>query len=214
MLEIARLRLYTLSGLRGPFTGRLPSRMAACVAAALAMQVPQAFAQTDSAVGDFYARLVRGVEGVAGKSGGAAVAACVQFFRSVADTDAFVRATAQGTWQKMTTAQRSAYRNAIEQKVAGDCARESGGAGGAVSLGGVQPGGGSDRLVTIYLKQPNGGGLTTVWRVRAASSGAELRAVDLIVDGRSAVSSLRDKTNAALARSSGNIDTMIGAMGR
>jgi ABC-type transporter MlaC component len=50
-----------------------------------------------------------------------------------------------------------------------------------------------------------------VWRLRGAGT---LRAVDVVIDGRSMVLSLRDETHALLERNGGDMDRVIEALGR
>jgi hypothetical protein len=181
-----------------------------------AIHAPWAFAQVDPSVNEFFSRVTSGVAAIAGKTGDGATSACLRLFRSLFDEDAFVRGTADTAWQAMTASQQAAYRVAIEGRVAEECVRQNGGAtGGSVILVGVRQGDGGDQLVATRGYREDGAATpTTVWRVRAPRSGAALRAVDVTVDGRSALISLRDEASAALARSSGDVNALIAAMGR
>jgi ABC-type transporter MlaC component len=181
--------------------------------AVLVMSALSARAQSDGQVNDFVARLTSGVRG-AGTTPSAAMSACAQLFRSVADAPAIARAAAGPAWRSMTSRHRNAYSAAIERRISADCAREGGDrAFGAITLVGASPTQSGHRLITTRV---NAGGrsMTIVWRVHASTSGSSLRAVDLLVEGRSVVAALHDETAAVLAGTSGDLDAMIKAIQR
>jgi ABC-type transporter MlaC component len=79
---------------------------------------------------------------------------------------------------------------------------------GKVTLAGVRTVSGGDRLVTTRFDGE--GSRTVTWRVRG--SGSRLKAVDVIADGRSAVSSARQEYARVLESNHGNVDALIAFM--
>src|SRR6478672_2129764 len=82
-------------------------------------------AQLDAPSQAFLQRLNGAITSLDGKGGKSAFSACLSFVRSLMDVDAIARRAADDAWQRMTTAQRAAFRAALERRAAGNCVGEN-----------------------------------------------------------------------------------------
>jgi hypothetical protein len=78
---------------------------------------------------------------------------------------------------------------------------------------GVRTGEAGDRLLAIRTGRPGDTGRVVVWRLRPGPD-HRLRAVDILLDGRSMVISMSDEARAVLERTNGDIDALLGSLGR
>jgi ABC-type transporter MlaC component len=169
-----------------------------------------ATAAVDPAAAEFVAGVNRTISQFAA-GGGQADAFCVNLINSSFDFDAMARTTSVGTWDGMNSQQRAAYRAAFLRRAGRDCALQASHSGGEpLALLGVRMGDG-DLLIATQSTQAGQRGRVVVWRVRP-EGGKRLRAVDVIVDGRSMVLAVREEAKVALARGGGP-DALIKALG-
>jgi len=172
-------------------------------------------ASIDAASSDFLSRLNDAVTGLAGKTGQDAYVSCQSYVRSLLDLDVIAQRTAAAVWDHMSLKQQSAYRAALERRAAKNCVNENANnSGKSVAFLGIRPGG-AERLLATRAEQKNGEpGRTVVWRLPASDTPEGVRAVDVLVDGRSTVLSLRDEAKGLLDDNKGDINTMITGIGR
>lgn len=171
-----------------------------------------AVAQVDGAGQEFFSRIRATASALAGKSGDEALAGCTGLVRELLDLDQVARRAAGDVWQRMSEAQRTAYGAALQRGAARRCVEENRRSSGeAVILLGMRRAEDGDRLLAT---RQGADSRTLIWRLPANAGERRLRAVDLMVDGRSTVLTLRDETAASLQRANGNIDAMIEALGR
>jgi len=173
-----------------------------------------AIGQIDPSVSEFFSRVAQAVSTLAGKTGKDADSACLALVQSLFDLDAFDHGTAGPVWDRMTAEQRTAYGAALEQRAVSNCVNDNQkNTGITASYLGVRATADGDRLLATRVGQPNStAGRTVIWRL-SAKGPPELRATDLLVDGRSTVLSLRDEVSALLQRNNGDIDAMIRGLG-
>lgn len=136
---------------------------------------------------------------------------CRALLTEILDLPAMARATNSEIWEQMTPAQREVLGAAFEHRMVSRCVRQFAQYGGeTMSLAGVKSISGGDMLATIRLGQRDDAKLVT-WRLQ--NSGADtLRAVDVITEGRSAVSDARNEFAAVLQSVNGDIEALIAFM--
>jgi len=126
------------------------------------------------------------------------------------DIDAMAPVVSAGVWPKFNGNQRSAYRAAIERRIAGDCRSRSGDiAGKTMAVAGERQGERGDRFIAVRATE--GGGRQLIWRVRAGSGG--LRAVDVTVDGKSLAVTMERDAKALLQKAGGDLQQFVKLMG-
>jgi ABC-type transporter MlaC component len=183
--------------------------MSLLIGVCFAGSTASAYAQVDQAVADFLGGLNHTVSLFAGKGSDGAQAFCGSVINASFDFDAMARETSAGAWDRMSAPQRQAYHTAFLRRVERDCAFMSARSGGEVlRLVGTRTTDGGDRLVATQVTEDGQNGRVIVWRVRPDAR-KRLRAVDVIVDGRSMAIGIHDEAKAALDRNDGNIDALI-----
>jgi hypothetical protein len=172
-------------------------------------------ASIDAASSDFVSRLNSAVTSLAGKTGKAAYASCLSYVRSLLDVDVIARRAAADVWIRMTAEQRNAFRAALERRAAHNCVTENANnSGKPAAILGIRASG-AERLLATRAEQKNGEpGRTVVWRLPAGDIPEGIRAVDVLIDGRSTVLSLRDEATGLLADNNQDINTLITGIGR
>jgi len=158
-------------------------------------------ASLDPDAADFVARLNKAVTLLAGKSGKAAYSSCQSYVETLIDVDSIAERTAGPAWAKMTADQRDAYRAALEKRAVRNCVSENESNGGRL-------------LATLPHEQGNGPERTVVWRLPDAGTALDIRAVDVLIDGRSTVLTLRDEARNLLEGNNGDINALIAGIGR
>jgi hypothetical protein len=168
-----------------------------------------AAAQTDPQVTEFLASVNRSIAELAGQAGSQASLTCGQIVVSAINMDAVTRSALGHLWDRMTPQQRATYRVAAQRWAVRDCLRQSHDIGGhPLGFLGIRQGVAGERLLATRSSQP---AHTVIWRLRGSG---RVQAIDLVIDGRSMILSLRDETKALLDRNNGDIDMAIGALGR
>jgi hypothetical protein len=123
--------------------------------------------------------------------------------------DAVAQSATGPIWVRMSPQQRAAFRTAARRWAIRDCIRQNQSAEGSpLVLLGLKQGEDSARLLATRSSKP---AHTIVWRLHGAG---KAQAVDVVVDGRSSVISLRNETKALLGRNNDDIDVATEMLGR
>lgn len=163
-------------------------------------------AAADAAVDAFVGQINATIGSISPGDPAGASSACTRLIRQSFDLDAMAPTASAGTWKRMNSAQRSAYRSGLARQAARDCASRSGEfAGQKMQFVGVRTGDGGDRFIAVKAK-----GRTLIWRVRGSG---RLRAIDLTVNGRSMVNAAQREAKAILQRSGGDLQALIKSVG-
>ena len=168
-----------------------------------------AAAQTDPQVAEFLDSINRSIAELAGQAGSQASLTCERIVVSAINMGAVTESALGPVWDRMTSQQRAAYRVAAQRWAVRDCVRRNQDIGGnPLEFLGVRQGVAGERLLATRSSQP---AHTVIWRLRGSG---RVRAVDVVIDGRSMILSLRDDMKALLDHNNGDIDMAIGALGR
>jgi ABC-type transporter MlaC component len=163
--------------------------------------------QQDAKTTEIMTQITRYVKELAGKPDDAAREICARSSESLMDVDAVVKVGSEDIRNKMTPAQRSAYREAALAWIIRHCVRENrGNKGEEPQVMGVRQGESGDRLLALKTEDP---AHFVVWRLRGVG---KLRVVDVVMDGVSMALTLRDETSDRLRQDDNNIDAMIRAL--
>jgi ABC-type transporter MlaC component len=186
----------------GTMLARFVGRLLICLAVAAVGNFGVAKAASDPAVDDFVARVNATVGALKPGDTAGARAACTRLVEQAFDIDAMAPVTSAGAWQRMTAAQKKAYRSGLARRAARDCATRSRDfAGQTMQLVGVRTGEGGDRFIAVKGKSR-----TAIWQVRGS---ARLRAVDVSVAGRSLVVAAQKDAKRVLQNSGGDLQALI-----
>jgi len=165
-------------------------------------------AQTDPEVAEFLASVNRSITELTDQTGSRASATCGQIVASAINMDSVTRSALGHMWDRITSQQRTAYRAAAQRWAVRDCLqRNHDNDGHPLEFLGVRQGEAGERLLATRSGQP---AHTVIWRLRGSR---RVQAVDIVVDGRSMILSLRDDTKALLDRNNGNFDVATRALG-
>lgn len=187
------------------FVGRLIA--AALIALSLTRAVS---AEEDAAVAEFVTRINQSVFALGAAQGyERAQAVCLTLLRSVLNVDAMASSISAGSWTGMTPQQRASFRTVVENRISRDCARNRGNRDESLTLVGVRRGNDGARLIATRWGAADAG-RTVIWRVHSGSD-QRLRAIDVLLDGRSLVISLTAEVREMLERTNGNIDALLSA---
>lgn len=181
----------------------------ACVPTLALALVHPASGQTDARVDEFFASVNKSITDVAGQAEPQASIICHRVVASLLNMDAIVRGALASSRLPLSPQQRAAYHAAAVRWAVRDCVRRNGdNRGTPLELVGIRSGDAGERIVATRSAQP---AHTAIWRLRGTG---RLQAVDVVIDGRSMVLSLRDETNALLDRYGNDIDKALAALGR
>jgi ABC-type transporter MlaC component len=168
-----------------------------------------ATAQTDPQVAEFLTSINRSITELPGQTGSQASLTCGRIVASAINMGAVTESALGPVWDRMTSQQRAAYRVAAQRWAVRDCVRRNQDIGGnPLEFLGVRQGAAGERVLATRSSQP---AHTVIWRLRGSG---RVRAVDVVIDGRSMILSLRDDMKAVLDHNNGDIDMAIGALGR
>lgn len=135
--------------------------------------------------------------------------ACDRIVTTAINMDAVAQSAMGPIWVRMSPQQRAAFRAAARRWAIRDCIRQNQGAeGGPLELLGLKQGEDSARLLATRSSKP---AHMIIWRLHGAG---KAQAVDVVVDGRSSVISLRNETKALLGRNNDDIDAATEMLGR
>jgi ABC-type transporter MlaC component len=192
---------------------RLVQKLAAryCFAGALATLILPAFAQTKPSVEAFVAKLdnaIRNIHQNSKKDSKLVDVGCRELLNEILDLNTMAQAAYVEVWERMTPPQRDIVRAAFEQRLISNCIRQfEGYEGDSLQLAGVRTTADGDQLATIRVGSQDDGKLVT-WRLHSFGP-ANLRAIDVISDGRSVVIDARNEVAAVLQSGDGDIEALI-----
>jgi ABC-type transporter MlaC component len=179
------------------------------VAFAVLVTGQTAMAQSDSQVSEFMAAINRSITQLASRSATDAAGICRRITTQAVNMDAVAGNALGEISSRMSPRQRADYRTAALRWAVRDCVRMNGDNSGApLTFAGVRRAQSGGLLLATRSDQPPH---MIVWRL---SGSDRLKAVDVIVDGRSMTHALREETAAVLNRSDQNIDMAIATLGR
>jgi ABC-type transporter MlaC component len=138
---------------------------------------------------------------------------CDDLASSSLDLEAMMKTAAGRAWDKFDSVQREAYGVAFRKRIIRDCTTHAGGyLHSAVQLVGVrQLPSGSKLIGTRSEGVPDAKVL--MWQVHPKEKG-RLMVTDLLVDGRSAMLTLREEAGVAIERNDGDVAAAIAAVER
>jgi ABC-type transporter MlaC component len=129
------------------------------------------------------------------------------------DLDAMMRTAAGRAWDKFDSVQREAYAAAFKKRIIRDCTANAGGyLHSAVQLVGVRQLPSGDKLIGTR-SEGSADGKILMWQVHPREKG-RLMVTDLLVDGRSAMLTLREEAGVAIERNDGDVAAAIAAVDR
>jgi ABC-type transporter MlaC component len=181
---------------------------AACIVGGAVLFCRAVATQTDPQVAEFLASVNRSITELAGQAGSQASLTCGRIVASAINMDAVTRSAMGHMWDRISPQQRAAYRAAAQRWAVRDCVRRNQDNGGnPLEFLGARQGEAGERLLATRSSQP---AHTVIWRLRGSG---RVRAVDVVIDGRSMSLSLRDETKALLDRNNGDFDIATSALG-
>ena len=133
---------------------------------------------------------------------------CSKLLNEVLDLDAMARAVNNDLWEKISASQRETFRAAFEHRMISNCVRQFVSyEGDKLQLAGVRATDDGHLLATVRVGSQDDAKLVT-WRLH--NSGHHIwRAVDVISEGRSAVSDAHEEFAAVLQSVNGDVEALI-----
>lgn len=193
---------------RAPFAVLAPLLLAAISAFPACAAAPRQELY-DAKIKQIVSLITRYGQELAGQSDAAASEICARSSASLMDLDAVVKVSAEDVRDRMTPAQRDAYRGAALGWIIRRCVQENrDNKGENPQVMGVRRGESGDRLLALKTETPPH---FVIWRLRGDE---KPRVVDVVMDGVSMALTLRDETNALLGQDDKDIDAMIKALAR
>jgi ABC-type transporter MlaC component len=168
-----------------------------------------AAAQTEPRADQFMAFVNRSLTELATRSGYDAAVVCRRMTAQLVDIDAVATNALGDVSTRMSPRQRADYRAAAVRWAIRDCVRmNADNSGRPLTFAGLRRAQSGGLLLATRSDQPPH---MLVWSLRGAD---RLRAVDLVIDGRSMTLALREEMTSLLNRNDNNIDAAIAALGR
>ncbi|MGJ0509386.1 MAG: ABC transporter substrate-binding protein [Methylocystis sp.] len=165
--------------------------------------------QYDAKIKQIVSQITRYGQELAGQSDASASEICARSSASLMDLDAVVNVSSEDVRDRMSPAQRDAYRDAATRWIIRRCVQENrGNRGENPQFLGVRRGDSGDRLLALKTETPPH---FVIWRLRGDE---KPRVVDVIMDGVSMALTLRNETNALLGQDEKDVDGMIKALAR
>ena len=138
---------------------------------------------------------------------------CDELAATSLDLDAMMKTAAGRAWDKFDPVQREAYTAAFRKRIIRDCTANAGGyLYAAVQLVGVRKLPSGDKLIGTK-SEGSADGKILMWQVHPREKG-RLMVTDLLVDGRSAMLTLREEAGVAIERNDGDVAAAIAAVDR
>lgn len=179
------------------------------LASALLFSGESVAAPSDPQVDEFMAAINRSITELAARSGNDAAIICRRMTAKAVNIDAVATNALRDVATRMSSRQRADYRAAALRWAVRDCVRMNGdNSGKPLTFAGLRRAQTGGLLLATRSDQPPH---TVVWRLSGSDG---LKAVDVVVDGRSMTLALREETTALLSRSDNNIDIAIATLGR
>ena len=133
---------------------------------------------------------------------------CRNLLNEILELNVMAQNASADTWNQMTLPQRENFRLAFEQRMIGKCVQQFGeDPGEGLELVGVRKSDGGNLFATIRAGSQDANKLWT-WRLQ--SSGPDsLRAIDIIIEGRSIIENFKSEFAAVLRGSNGDIEALL-----
>jgi ABC-type transporter MlaC component len=167
--------------------------------------------QTLPSVDEFVAKLdstTRAIHASSNKDAALVRKGCRGLLNEILDLDAMAKAANVQIWEKMTDNQRDLFRVAFEHRMIENCVRQfSSYEGESLQLAGVRATDGGQLLATVRVGSRDDAKHVT-WRLHSYGA-SDWRAVDVITEGRSAVSDARVEFESVLQSVNGDIEALI-----
>jgi hypothetical protein len=158
---------------------------------------------------EFLASVNRSITELAGQPGPQASSTCDRIVASAINMDAVIQSALSQMWGRISLQQRTAFRAAARRWAVRDCLRQNqGNEGNPLEFLGIRQGEDGERLLATRSSKP---AHTIIWHLRGSG---RVRAVDVVIDGRSMILSLGDETKALLDRNNDDIDIATEILGR
>jgi ABC-type transporter MlaC component len=172
-------------------------------------------ARSEPTVDTFVAQLDKSMRSIHAQANGKADrtrAGCRDLLSRLLALDVMARATVSDAWDKMTDSQRDSFRSAFAERMASACVRGfSDYDGDEIKLVGVRSPKGGDILASVRFGTEDDNSKRITWRLRQVD-GETWRAVDVILEGRSAVLTAQEEFAAVLQSQDGDIEALIASM--
>ena len=142
-----------------------------------------AAAKIDPQDADFLASVNRSITELAGQPGPQASSTCDRIVASAINMEAVAQSALSQMWGRISLQQRTAYRAAARRRAVRDCLRRNqGNEGNPLEFLGIRQGEGGEGLLATRSSKP---AHTIIWHLRGSG---RVRAVDVVIDGRSMIS--------------------------
>jgi ABC-type transporter MlaC component len=133
---------------------------------------------------------------------------CRELTNEIFDLKAMAQSSNAEIWDKITLPQRDTLRLAFEHRMIGMCVRQFRQyEGDVLQLVGVRTADGGNLLATIRFGAQDDGKLST-WRLQGFGPDS-LRAIDVIIEGRSIIGDARNEFAAVLQSANGDVEALI-----
>lgn len=138
---------------------------------------------------------------------------CEDLGDSMLDLETMMKTASAGIWDRMDPSQRQAYRTAFHRHLMKDCAKNAADyLRATVELTGVRSLPAGEKIIGTR-RQGVEDGKIMMWKVRPKEAG-KLMVTDVLVEGRSAMLTLREQATLANERSPGDVSALIDALER
>lgn len=190
--------------------------LVAALALAFGSLSPIGWAEADDRASlNFVSRLnaaIKSAVAVSGEPATAALRFCEDISASTLDLNAMMISASAGRYEWLNAPHREAYKTAFRRRVIRDCATNAVSyMAGKVELVGERTLASGEQIVGT--RGQGEAEKIVMWQVRAKEPG-KLVVTDVLVEGRSAMLSLREKASLAQEREPGNVDALIGSLER
>jgi ABC-type transporter MlaC component len=133
---------------------------------------------------------------------------CRDFLNEIVDLKTMAQNSGADIWNQLTLPQRETFRLAFEHRMVGMCVREFGEyVGEFLEFVGARTTDGGNLLATVRAGSQETGKLST-WRLQSFGPD-NLRAIDIIIEGRSTIVDAHNEFAASLQRANGDIEALI-----
>jgi ABC-type transporter MlaC component len=171
---------------------------------------------SDAASLNFVGRLNSAIKRAMAASGdmrGAARQLCEDLSGTALDLEAMMKTASAGAWERMGPPQREAYHAAFRRRIMKDCVTNAADyLRATVELVGVRSLPTGEKIIGTRTQNLEDAKIL-MWQVRSRESG-KLMVTDVLVEGRSAILTLRQQASLSLAQNPGDIDALIDSLER
>jgi ABC-type transporter MlaC component len=192
-------------------------RIAAVIALAWSACTAPASGETrDAASLNFIGRLNTAIKKATAATGDLRVAAqrlCEDLGDSALDLEAMMKTASADAWDRMDPSQAEAYRAAFRRRILRDCEKSAADyLRATVELAGVRSLANGEKIIGTR-NQASDDGKILMWQVHSKEAG-KLMVTDVLVEGRSAMLTLREQASLAIERNPGDVSALIDSLER